>query len=184
MYAVVAPGLKGVYEDYTAIERILVLYPYTKFRKFETEAECWEFISRNENKHGLEDITNFGDTFEKHHVLMEYFIRNSNLYYNFDTKTLGTLRLVGDRALIENRNGLIKAQINNVAVDSNKIQGHIIAIYQGIKLLGDFIDVEVIVPDHSIFYAIRSYTGENRAIKRLQDYLRSRQGKVSITLRR
>lgn len=184
MYAVVAPGLKGVYEDYSMIERILSLYPYTKFRKFDTEAECWEFINRNENKHKIEEITNFGDTFDKHRVIMEYFINNSTLYFNFNTKNLGTLRLINDRAIIENRNGLIKAQINNVVVDSEKIQGHIIAIYQGIKLLGDFIDVEVIVPDHSIFYAIRSYTGTDRTIKRLQDYLRTRQGKVSVTLRR
>ena len=72
----------------------------------------------------------------------------------------------------------------NVIVDGDTISGHIIAIYNGIKLLGDFIDVEVVVPDHSVFYAIRSYTGNNRAITRLKDYLKVRLGKVSVTLRR
>lgn len=115
---------------------------------------------------------------------MEYFIRNPNIYYNFDTSNLGTLRIVKDTAVIENRTNLVKAMLPNVVVDPNSISGHIIAIYSGIKLLGDFIDVEVVVPDHSIFYAIRSYTGSNRPIARLRDYLKVRLGKVSVTLRR
>lgn len=184
MYAIVAPGLKGVYEDYHVIERILALYPYAKFRKFLTEAECWDFLNRNENKHTIEEIHNFGDTFDKHHVVMEYFIRDDTLYYNFDTKGLGTLRIFNDKVTIENRSTLIKARIDNVSVDEETINGHIIAIYQGLKLLGDFVDVEVIVPDHSIFYAIKSYTGSNRVITRLKEYIRSRLGNVSITLRR
>ena len=35
MYAVVAPGLKGIYEDPKVIDKIMALYPYTKFRKFQ-----------------------------------------------------------------------------------------------------------------------------------------------------
>lgn len=184
MYAVVAPELKGIYEDPKVIDRILALYPYTKFRKFSTEEECWAFLERYENNHSIEEIKDFGDTFNNHHVVMEYFIRNPNIYYNFDTSNLGTLRIVKDTAVIENRTNLVKAMLPNVAVDPNSISGHIIAIYSGIKLLGDFIDVEVVVPDHSIFYAIRSYTGSNRPIARLRDYLKVRLGKVSVTLRR
>lgn len=184
MYAVVAPGLKGIYEDQKVIDKIMALYPYTKFRKFQTEEECWAFLERYENNHGIEEIRDFGDTFDKHHVVMEYFIRNPNVYFNYDTSKLGTLRLVKDTAIIENRTNLIKAMIPNLIVDRESISGNIIAIYNGIKLLGDFIDVEVVVPDHSIFYAIRSYTGNNRAIARLKDYLKVRLGKVSVTLRR
>lgn len=184
MYAVVAPGLKGIYEDPRIIDRILALYPYTKFRKFATEDECWEFIRRNENTHGLEDITDFGDAFPKHHVKMEYFIWNSNIYYNFDTHLLGTIRILDKEAVVENRANLIKVMLPNIIVDPNTISGHIIALYNGIRLLGDYIDVSVTVPDHSIFYALHSYTGNNRAITRLRRYLDSRLGKVSVTLKR
>ena len=100
MYAVVAPELKGIYEDPKVIDRILALYPYTKFRKFSTEEECWAFLERYENNHSIEEIKDFGDTFNKHHVVMEYFIRNPNIYYNFDTSNLGTLRIVKDTAVI------------------------------------------------------------------------------------
>lgn len=184
MYAVVAPGLKGIYDDPKVIDKILALYPYTKFRKFKTEDECWGFLNRYENNHGIEEIRDFGDTFAQHHVVMEYFIREPNLYFNYDTSKLGTLRIVRDAAVVENRTNLIKAMLPNVIVDSATISGHVVAIYNGIKLLGDFIDVEVVVPDHSIFYAIRSYTGTNRNIIRLKDYIQKRLGKVSITLRR
>lgn len=184
MYAVVAPGLKGIYEDPKVIDNILALYPYTKFRKLSTEEECWAFLERYENNHGIDEIRDFGDTFDNHHVVMEYFIHKQNLYFNYDTSKLGTLRIVKESAVIENRTNLIKAMIPNVIVDSNTIGGHVIAIYNGIKLLGDFVDVEVVVPDHSIFYAIRSYTGNSRTIARLKDYLKTRLGKVSVTLRR
>lgn len=117
MYAVVAPGLKGIYEDPKVIDKIMALYPYTKFRKFQTEEECWAFLERYENNHGIEEIRDFGDTFDKHHVVMEYFIRNPNVYFNYDTSKLGTLRLVKDTAIIENRTNLIKAMIPNLIVD-------------------------------------------------------------------
>ena len=113
MYAVVAPGLKGIYEDPKVIDKIMALYPYTKFRKLQTEEECWAFLERYENNHGIEEIRDFGDTFDKHHVVMEYFIRNPNVYFNYDTSKLGTLRLVKDTAIIENRTNLIKAMIPN-----------------------------------------------------------------------
>lgn len=184
MYAVVAPGLRGIYEDPAVIDRILALYPYVKFRKFETEQECWEFLARYENRRGIDEITNFGDTFDKHHVVMEYFIKCDTLYYNFDTRNLGTLRLRSDNALIQNRTHLITAMLPSVRVDPSTISGHVVAIYNGIKLLGDYIDVEVLVPDHSIFYAIHSYSGQNRTIARLRSYMSERVGKVSITLRR
>lgn len=183
MYAVVAPGLKGVYEDPRAIDRILALYPYTKFRKFKTEKECLAFIRLHENKRSIEGIKNFGDTFNRHKAVMEYFIFDGNLYYNFDTKSLGMIRVVSDSAVIENRNTLIKAMLPNIIVDRDTISGHVIAIYNGLRLIGDFIDVEVLVPDHSILYAIHSYTGTNRVIARLRDHIKNRIGNVSVTLR-
>lgn len=182
MYAVVAPGVKGIYLDYKEVEKVQALYPYAKFRKFRTEEECWRFIRLNENQHTVEQISNFGDTFNRHRVVMSYFIRSPNLYYNFKTKGVGTLHIEDGNAIIEHRSDLIKALIPNVIVDPEKISGHIIAIYNGIKLLGDYIDVEIIVPDHSIFYAIHSYSGNNWTINKLNKHIRSRIGNVSITL--
>lgn len=183
MYAVVAPELKGIYENYSDIERILALYPYAKYRKFQSEDECWEFLARHSNSHSLEEVSNFGDTFS-HRVIMEYFIRDSSVYYNFHTQRIGTLHLVSDTAIIENRVGLVKALLPNVLLDNNTIPSHIIAIYRGLDLLGNFMDVEIIVPDHSILYAIHSYSGSSRIVRRLKTLIDHRLGKVSLTLRR
>lgn len=184
MYAVIAPGLKGVYSNVSAVNKITALYPYTKFRKFKTEEECWAFLGQHSNKHGLDEVKDFGDTFNKHKVRMEYFIQGTSIYYNYHTQGLGEIRVRSTEALIENRLALVKAEITDTVLDPSSISGHIIAIYRGIKLLGDFIDVEVVVPDHSIYYAIRSYSGTNRAITRLANYIESRLGNISITLRR
>lgn len=182
MYAVVAPGLKGVYEDQKTIDRILALYPYTKFRKFQTEEECWRFLARYENNHGIDEIYNYGETFNTHFVTMEYFVRDS-LYYNFRTEKLGYIKVVYPNALVENRSNLIKVKLDNIVANNDSIFGHMIAIYHGLKIIGGFIDVNIVVPDHSVFYAVHSYTGNNRVIGRVKDLMRKRQGKVALTLK-
>ena len=182
MYAVVAPGLKGIYEDEKSIERILALYPYTKFRKFKTEQECWDFLARNNNNHGIDEITCYGDTFSTHYVTMEYFIRDS-IYYNFYTDRVGYIKVVYKDAIVENRSDLIMVKLDNIVADNNTIWGHMIAIYHGLKIIGELMDVNIIVPDHSIFYALHSYTGNNRVIGRVNSLIKQRLGNVALTLR-
>ena len=183
MYAAVAPELNGIYASYDDVLRVLTLYPFAKVRKFQTEDECWAFINRYSNKHTLDEVENFGDTFECR-VKMSYFIYDTSIYYNFDTSKIGTLHILSDTATVENRVNLIKATIPNMVLNPDKISAHVIAIYRGLRLLGDFVDVEVTVPDHSILYAVRSYSGTNRTIIRLKRLIDQRIGRVSLSLRR
>ena len=38
-YAVIVPGMSRVFKRWSDVERIIALYPYPKYRKFETEEE-------------------------------------------------------------------------------------------------------------------------------------------------
>jgi hypothetical protein len=183
MYAVVAPGLKGIYDNPRSIDKITALYPYAKYRKFRTEEECWKFLNMYENNHSIDEVYNYGSTFPQHFITMEYFIRSS-LYYNYRTDKVGYVRIVSQDAIVENCAGLIKARVDNVVADNNLISGHMIAIFHGLKTIGSWLDVNIIVPDHSIFYAINSYTGNNRVIERVRRHIKERQGEVALTLPR
>lgn len=183
MYAVVAPGIHGVYTDTKTVERIRALYPYAKIRNFRDEDECWKFVNRYKNSYALDDVYNYGKTFDNMFVTMEYFIRDS-LYFNYDTSKVGYIKIISDRAVVNNKAELITARLDNIALEDKSIFGHLIAIYHGLKLIGDMLDVNVVVPDHSVFYALNTYTGNNRVISRVRSFIDSRQGKVSLTIRK
>lgn len=183
MYAIVAPGISGVYEDFEYIRRIQTLYPYCKYRKFKSEEEAWSFVRRYDNKHSFTQLTRYGDTFDKMFVGMEYFVTEDKIYYNFRTGNIGNIKLISDKAVIDNRNDLIMACISDMHLNPNMISAHMIAIYHGLDMLGDFLDVDILVHTHSIYYALMSYTGNSRVIKRTTDKIKSRLGNISITLR-
>lgn len=49
-------------------------------------------------------------------------------------------------------------------------------------MIGDLVDVDVKVPDHSIFYALMTYNGQNRTINRVRTYIDERIAKVSVSM--
>lgn len=181
-YGVVAPGICTVYEDFKSVQRIMALYPYPKFRKFRTTEEAWAFVRRYNNKHFYHGVYKYGDTFNNHYISMEYFIGKDSLYYNFRTKKIGYVKIVSSKAEVQNGANLITARIRNIYLNPNMISAHLIAIYHGLELLGDFVDVDVTVKDHSVFYALMTYKGQNRVIRRVLDKINSRLGKLSVSL--
>lgn len=181
-YGVVAPGLSNVYEDYKSVERIKSLYPYPKFRKFNTDEAAWEFVRRNKNKHEFSSVYKYGDTFDNLCISMEYFIGKDSIYFNFRTSKIGYIKIISDRAEVENRANIITATIKNIELNNEMITSHLITIYHGLQLIGDFIDVDVTVPDHSIFYTLMTYNGNSRVINRVLEQIRNRKGKLSVSL--
>ena len=63
------------------------------------------------------------------------------------------------------------------------ISNHLIAIWHGLQIIGTMIDVDIQVPDHSIFYALMTYKGKNKTITRVREYIDRRPAKVSVSLR-
>lgn len=184
-YAVVVPGISTVYERWSDVQRIIALYPYPKFRKFKTAEECWDFVKRNTYKRVYTDVVKYGDTFSELCVEMQYFIRHGAVYYNFKPKKTGYLALdcEDDSVEVINRINNIKVKMSNIELNDELITSHMIAIWHGLRIVGDFVDVNIIVPDHSIFYALMTYTGKNKIITRVRSYIDDRLANVSVTLK-
>lgn len=184
-YAVVVPGMSRVFKRWSDVERVIALYPYPKYRKFETEEECWEYVKRNTYKRVYTDVTKYGDTFDSLYVQMQYFIRPDKVYYNFFTKKLGYIAIECDNenVTVINRTENIKAIMHDIYLNDDQISSHLIAIWHGLRIIGDFVDVDVTVPDHSIFYALMTYKGSNKVINRVRDYINNRTAHVSVTLK-
>lgn len=185
MYAVVAPGLKGVYRDSKDIDEILKMYPYARFHKFFTEEQCYLWISENSSSRRLEEIRDYGTALKARHVVMEYYIKDDFLYVNYNTKNFGRMRIS-----VPEDEGIQLIQATNYCalkvpfeIRAKPLHRSLLGIVDGLELIGDMIDVVVKVPDHSVFYALRSYTGKDPVINRAQAAVRERQGGTSISLK-
>ena len=44
-------------------------------------------------------------------------------------------------------------------------------------------DIDIRVPDHSIFYALMTYKGSNKTINRVRRYIDERMAKVSVSMK-
>lgn len=184
-YAVIVPGISTVFSRWQDVEQLCALYPYPKFRKFQTEAECWEYVKRHTLKRVYTNLNKYGDTFDNLYVSMDYFICDNKVCYNFRTKKIGYLVIESSDPNVKcvNRNGVIKVTLNNIQLNDDLIVSHLIAIWHGLRIIGDYVDVDVKVPDHSIFYALMTYKGKNRSINRVKDFIDNRFAKVSVSMK-
>ena len=68
-------------------------------------------------------------------------------------------------------------------MDDLKISSHIIAIKRVLNLLGSYVDVDITVPDMSVYLAITKYKGNNYIIHSLKNDFEKRLGGVSFTIK-
>lgn len=184
MFAVVANGIATVCKTQRMLDYIMAVYPYPKFKKCDTHEEAVKWLS--ENSRDFMDIAHkhYGETANSGYVRIEYFIAGNNIYYNVYTDKVGYIKVPqADGVLVESRPELLKIKVINVKLNNANIMHHTIAIRRILKLLGDFVDVDILVPDISIFLALTKYTGKNYAIRGVQDDINRRLGAVSITVK-
>jgi len=104
-------------------------------------------------------------------------------YYNFRLHGIQRLRIITE-GQVEYGNNLVTVKIPAQHTDKDKIRHHLEAISQGYTLLGNFIDVELVIPNYSIFYVFNAYTGKDRFILRFKSKINKRLGHTALTLRR
>lgn len=184
MYAVVAPGLQGVFYQWKDVERIHALYPYAKWGKFTNETDVREFIKRNTSHHVVKQLYNYGDTLSDLYIDAKYRIGDNCLYFVFDTKRVGRLRLLAKDSIVEYRGSKIYVKVLNIKLSDMTISSHMSAIYTMLKMLGDFVDVNIELPNFSIYYALTTYAGNrSRAIQTTKTFIQQRLCKVAYTLK-
>ena len=185
MYAVVAPGMKGIYYNSRDIDNILRIYPYARFKKCQTEDECYQWISENQSTRRLEELRDYGTAFPSCHVVMTYYLDDEYLYVNFDTTKFGQMRIFvpydKDAELMQTPT-VCSLKIP-FGVYASPLHRSLLAVIEALEIVGDTIDIVIKVPDHSVYYALRSYTGADNIILRAQDAVKNRQGGTSVSLK-
>lgn len=184
-YGYVGPDLKTVFPSFKPIERLRILYPYSAYKKFDSEGAAWDWVQKRGSRKLFSNVRKYGDIFDHHYVTVEYFIQPDCVCYNIKTKDIGYIKVVSQDpdVSIENRTDVIKVRIRGLELNNDLIISHMIAIYQVLNLLGTFVDVELCVPDHSIFYALTRYTGSDRRLNKVLKYMKERKGNFAVTMK-
>lgn len=184
-YAIVGPGVSGVYYKWDRVEELASLFPYCKYRKFKTEDECWDFVNRYKSSRVSLSMTKYGNTFDNLFIRMFYIVTPSKLYWTFNTERFGNIRLDEQEGLLISYfgKGVLVSEATSGVYDNQTVISHILAISRGVEILGDLVDVDIVLPDHSIYYALTKYTGEDETILRVQQQLKDRLAEVSYTLK-
>lgn len=183
MYAVVAPGLQGVYTNWKDVERISALHPYAKWCKCYTEEDAQKFIKRNINHHTVKQLYNYGDTFNNMYIDAKYRIRDSCLYIVLNTSRVGNLRIPDDNCIVAYSGSNVYIRVPEMYLSDKTIDSHMSAILCLLNIVGEFVDINIELPNFSVFYALTKYSRDSvRTIKTVQSTIKSRLCRVSFTL--
>ena len=184
MYAFVSNGFQTIVKTSEQLDVLLGIFPFPKFQKVYTEAEGREWIKQNSRVNYASVVNNYGSTSSKGYAEIDYFIDGGNLYYNVKTDKVGYIRVdVKQDVLVDSRPELLKIKIRNIALDNILISHHVLAVQRILKLLGPYIDVNINLPDMSVYLALTKYTGNNFVIKRTREVIDKRLGVVAYTVK-
>ena len=184
MFAVVANGIQAICKTQRQLDCIISIYPYPKFKKCSTEEEAREWLRWNSRKYTSLKHERYGNTSISGYARIEYFIDNVNTYYNIHTERVGYIRVQHESDIrVDSRRDLLKVKVLNSKLNNNLIMHHAIAIRRILRILGQYIDVDIVVPDISVFLALTKYNGNNYMIRGVQKDIATRLGAVSITVK-
>lgn len=186
MYAFIADEYKTVVSTQRQLDFLLGIYNKPKFKKVDTIAEAKKFWSENEKSTISSDVIRYGGANKFSYITVEYFIADNNIYVNLRTKHFGFVKLsnLPNNVKQEVSFDLIKLKICNVILDNSLIAHHCLAICNIIRLLGPYMNLEIILPDISVFLALTKYTGKNPMIKKTKNELGSRFGYTYYTIKK
>lgn len=184
MFAIVANGFQGILTTKKELDLVLGIYPYPKFAKVKTREEGLEFLRRHSRKISYR-YKEYGDTFKRGFVTLEYFIDNNTIFANVYTDKIGKVFInnTDDSTILDVRPDFIKIKISNVVLNDLLIRHHVIAIRRLLNILGPIVSVCLVVPDISIYLALTSYKGKDAVIMSAQRAIEKRIGGMSYTIK-
>lgn len=183
MYVVVAPGFASICKTWSEVERIKKIYFYPKFAKVNSEEEAQQFIKRNTMTHFVTSVYNYGNVLDALHVKVHYRIAENCIYAKVDTSKIGAVKFMCHDELVEYHGDFTYIRINNIHLSDETIASHLSAICNILAFLGDWLDVQLYLPNFSIYYALTGYTGSRlQAAKFTRDFIKRRKGNVSYSL--
>lgn len=183
MFAFVSNEYSGIVHSKLHLNLMSSIYTYPISQYCLTEEECRDFIKRHPRK-VYSNGKKFGWKKTTAYIRIEYFIANNTIYANLYTDHFGFVQLnIADHNILQSATyDMIKLKIPNVNLSDESITSHCSAIQYIVSLMSPIINVQVKVPDLSVYLALTEYSGHNSTINRIRSSLNTRVGKVALLL--
>ena len=184
MYAFIASGIQTIARTPGQLESLIALYPYPKFAKVANEDEARAWLRRHQRLDYGYNIVNYGDTANYGYVDVDYTILPDGVKYDISTERLGYIRVESsENVLVDSRMDSLHVIVKGLKLRDELIPHHLIAIQRVLNLLGEYVDVNVHVPDMSVYLALTKYTGKNTSITSIQRNIKARLGAFAVTVK-
>lgn len=185
MWAFITDSFRSVVSTQRELEFLIGVYPYATWKKVSDVAEAKRFWAQNEQKYFSTDAIFLGTKDKVGYIRIEYFIANNNIYANIDTRHFGFIKLknVPKNVIQEASYDMLRLKIQNIVLDDAIISHHCIAILNIMQLFGPYLNMEIMVPDISVYLALTKYTGTNYNIKKMRTKLDGHLGKIYWTIK-
>lgn len=180
MYAFISNEYRTIINSQRQLDFLLSIYSYPKFKKVETTEEAQRWFNEQERVHIKSKTIRYGAKNKTSYVSVEYFIADDCIFYNIRTDNFGFIKLtkLPENVKQDARYDLIKLKVCDVSLDDSKISSNCIAIENVLRILGPYLNIELVVPDISIYLACVRYTGKSFVISRVKNIINSRYGKT------
>ncbi len=186
MYAFVSNEYSAVVYSAAQLDFLTSVFSYPKFIKINSTAEAQKFFADNDRSFikDASKIKAYGKRDKVGYIKVNYFISNNSIYCNVDTQHFGFIRLrqVPKNVAIESSYSFMKIKFKNINLNDDLIAHHCLAISNILRLYPDTINIELVLPDVSVYLAITRYTGKNFSIRNLQSLISSRFGRVYYSI--
>lgn len=186
MYAFVSNEYRAIVYTQRQLDFLCGIYSYPKFKMVNTIEEANQFFNSNIREFFTPSLNQYGKVDDVGYISIQYFIANNNIYANIFTKKFGFIKIrkVAHNVKQDASYDCLRICIQGVVLDNNLIAHHCLAINYILSLFDSNINVELILPDTSVYLACTKYKGKNFVIQKLQSYLTSRLGTVFYTIKR
>ncbi len=180
MYAFISNEYRTTVNSQRQLDFLLSIYSYPKFKKCDSMVEARQWFAEQDRAFIKNTDIKYGHKDNAAYVSIEYFIADNNVYYNVRTDNFGYIRFydLPDNVKQSVSYDLIKLKLCNIVLNDVMISHHCIAIENILKILGPYMNVELVLPDISVYLACVKYTGKNFAIRRVKRVIGERLGEV------
>lgn len=185
MYAFISDEYQCVLHDKQKIQVLKKIYTRPVVKMFATARECEEYILSHPRKMYLNKGQRSGWSPKAAYMRVECFVDVDTIYANVYTDHFGYVypNIKKPNVIYSATYDLIKIKMTGVHVKPGSITSQCLAIYNIVSLFNDIINMQVVVPDISVYLALTAYSGRNPAINRIRDGLNGRIGKVALILK-
>lgn len=185
MYAFISNEYRSIVYTQRQLDFLSSIYSYPKFKMVNTMAEANEFFAKNYREFYKPSLNQYGKVDDIGYISIQYFIDGRNIYVNVFTKHFGFIKLsnLPKNVKQDASYDLLKLKICNVILDDSLIAHHCTAISNILSLFDLYINMELILPDVSVYLACTKYKGKNFSIRNLQSVLQARMGVTFYTIK-